>query len=252
MNREQILNGIDNMTNLREKDYATIDFLLKNTSPRLFTKIIEEILLGNLYISDFESLLSDSQREKYNAIIQQEAELVDYMAKLTKFRSDVHDQSKTYIDTKAKPIRENKDYTEEQKTALIADITKKHEIPVYIPNEIYEANNEYKDFVKDNILLSLFESEHSDNAILKEIKLELYKKIYEENNTKLKESIIVAPNKDNDILIPISYYRVMLDSFDIEYMKEHNISEEEMKKIKSMMLFLSNKYPQEGKSNESN
>ena len=98
----------------------------------------------------------------------------------------------------------------------------------------------------------MFESEHSDNAILKEIKLELYKKIYEENNTKLKEAIIVAPNKDNDILIPISYYRVMLDSFDIEYMKEHNISEEEMKKIKSMMLFLSNKYPEEGKSNESN
>ena len=252
MNREQILNGIDNMTNLREKDYATIDFLLKNTSPRLFTKIIEEILLGNLYISDFESLLSDSQREKYNAIIQQEAELVDYMAKLTKFRNDVHAQSKTYIDTKAKPIKENKDYTEEQKTALIADITKKHEIPVYIPNEIYEANKEYKAFVKDNILLSLFESEHSDNAILKEIKLELYKKIYEENNTKLKEAIIVAPNKDNDILIPISYYRVMLDSFDIEYMKEHNISEEEMKKIKSMMLFLSNKYPKKEENNESN
>lgn len=261
MNREQILNGIDNMTNLREKDYATIDFLLKNTSPRLFTKIIEEILLGNLYISDFESLLSDSQREKYNAIIQQEAELVDYMAKLTKFRSDVHDQSKTYIDTKAKPIRENKDYTEEQKTALIADITKKHEIPPYIPNEIYDANDEYKAFVKDNILLSLFESEHSDNAILKEIKLELYKKIYEENNTTLKNSIIVSPyikndeennEKKNDILIPISYYRVMLDSFDIEYMKEHNISEEEMKKIKSMMLFLSNKYPEKGDGNESN
>ena len=265
MNREQILNGIDNMTNLREKDYATIDFLLKNTSPRLFTKIIEEILLGNLYISDFESLLSDSQREKYNAIIQQEAELVDYMAKLTKFRNDVHHQSKTYIDAKAKPIKENKDYTEEQKTALIADITKKHEIPVYIPNEIYEANKEYKAFVKDNILLSLFESEHSDNAILKEIKLELYKKIYEENNTKLKEAIIISPNnkiddenndeennKKNDILIPISYYRVMLDSFDIEYMKEHNISEEEMKKIKSMMLFLSNKYPEEGKTDESN
>ncbi len=252
MNREQILNGIDDMTNLREKDYATIDFLLKNTSPRLFTKIIEEILLGNLYISDFESLLSDSQREKYNAIIQQEAELVDYMAKLTKFRNDVHHQSKTYIDTKAKPIKENKDYTEEQKTALIEDIRKKHEIPVYIPNEIYKANNEYKDFVKDNILLSLFESEHSDNAILKEIKLELYKKIYEENNTTLKNSIIVSPNKDNDILIPISYHRVVLDSFDIEYMKEHNISEEEMKKIKSMMLFLSNKYPEEGKTDESN
>lgn len=255
MNREQILNGIDNMTNLREKDYATIDFLLKNTSPRLFTKIIEEILLGNLYISDFESLLSDSQREKYNAIIQQEAELVDYMAKLTKFRSDVHHQSKTYIDAKAKPIKENKDYTEEQKTALIADITKKHEIPVYIPNEIYDANAEYKAFVKDNILLSLFESEHSDNAILKEIKLELYEKIYEkndENSIKLKNAIIVSPNKDNDILIPISYYRVMLDSFDIEYMKEHNISEEEMKKIKSMMLFLSNKYPEKGDGNESN
>ena len=74
MNREQILMGIDNMKNLREKDYATIDFLLKNTSPRLFTKIIEEVLLGNLYISDFESLLSDSQREKYNDIIQQEYE----------------------------------------------------------------------------------------------------------------------------------------------------------------------------------
>ena len=72
------------------------------------------------------------------------------------------------------------------------------------------------------------------------------------NNTALKNTIIVSPNKDNDILIPISYHRVILDSFDIEYMKDHNISEEEMKKIKSMMLFLSNKYPQGGKNDESN
>lgn len=232
MNREQILMGIDNMKNLREKDYATIDFLLKNTSPRLFTKIIEEVLLGNLYISDFESLLSDSQREKYNAIIQQEYELVDYMAKLTAFRENIYRESQEYDEKK----NDGKDY----------------KIPVYISNETYNANEEYKSFIKDNILLSLFESETSENAILKEIKLELYKKIYEENNTALKNAIIISPNEDNDILIPISYHKVILDDFDIKYMKEHNMSEEEMRKMKSMMLFLSNKYTQEGENNESN
>ena len=59
-------------------------------------------------------------------------------------------------------------------------------------------------------------------------------------------SIIVAKAKNNVNL------KIKNNSFDIEYMKDHNISEEEMKKIKSMMLFLSNKYPQEGKNNESN
>ena len=252
MNREQILKGIDNMKNLREKDYDTLDFLLKNTSPRLFTKIIEEILLGNLYISDFESLLSDSQRERYNAIIQQECELVDYISKLTAFREKIYTETQNYGIHKADKIIEAGDYTDEQKKEIYEDNINKYDIPVYISNEIYNANDDYKSFIKDNVLLSLFESENSDNAILKEIKLELYKKIYEENNTKLKNAIIVSPNKDNDILIPISYYRVMLDSFDIEYMKEHNISEEEMKKIKSMMLFLSNKYPKKEENNESN
>lgn len=252
MNRDQILKGIDNMKNLREKDYDTLDFLLKNTSPRLFTKIIEEILLGNLYISDFESLLSDSQRERYNAIIQQECELVDYISKLTSFREKIYTETQNYGINKADKIIEAGDYTDEQKKEIYKDNINKYDIPVYISNEIYNADDDYKSFIKDNVLLSLFESENSDNAILKEIKLELYKKIYEENNTKLKNAIIVSPNKDNDILIPISYHRVILDSFDIEYMKEHNISEEEMKKIKSMMLFLSNKYPQEGKNNESN
>lgn len=235
MNREQILMGIDNMKNLREKDYATIDFLLKNTSPRLFTKIIEEVLLGNLYISDFESLLSDSQREKYNAIIQQEYELVDYMAKLTAFRNSIYEESQEYNNKK----NDGKNY----------------EIPVYISNETYnanDANDEYKSFIKDNILLSLFESETSENAILKEIKLDLYKKIYEENDTALKNAIIISPNNNNDILIPISYHKVILDDFDIEYMKEHNMSEEEMRKMKSMMLFLSNKYSQEDENDESN
>ena len=246
MNREQILKGIDNMKNLREKDYDTLDFLLKNTSPRLFTKIIEEILLGNLYISDFESLLSDSQRERYNAIIQQECELVDYITKLTSFREKIYTETQNYGITKADKIIEAGDYTDEQKKEIYEDNINKYDIPVYISNEIYNADNDYKSFIKDNVLLSLFESENSDNSILKEIKLELYKKIYEENNTKLKNAIIVSPNKDNDILIPISYHRVILDSFDIEYMKDHNISEEEMKKIKSMMLFLSNKYPKKG------
>lgn len=232
MNREQILMGIDNMKNLREKDYATIDFLLKNTSPRLFTKIIEEVLLGNLYISDFESLLSDSQREKYNAIIQQEYELVDYMAKLTAFRNSIYEESQEYNNKK--------------------NDGKSYEIPVYISNETYNANDEYKSFIKDNILLSLFESETSENAILKEIKLDLYKKIYEENDTALKNAIIISPNNNNDILIPISYHKVILDDFDIEYMKEHNMSEEEMRKMKSMMLFLSNKYSQEDENDESN
>lgn len=252
MNREQILKGIDNMKNLREKDYDTLDFLLKNTSPRLFTKIIEEILLGNLYISDFESLLSDSQRERYNAIIQQECELVDYITKLTSFREKIYTETQNYGINKADKIIEAGDYTDEQKKEIYKDNINKYDIPVYISNEIYNADNDYKSFIKDNVLLSLFESENSDNSILKEIKLELYKKIYEENNTKLKNAIIVSPNKDNDILIPISYHRVILDSFDIEYMKEHNISEEEMKKIKSMMLFLSNKYPKKEENNESN
>ena len=255
MNREQILKGIDNMKNLREKDYDTLDFLLKNTSPRLFTKIIEEILLGNLYISDFESLLSDSQRERYNAIIQQECELVDYISKLTAFREKIYTETQNYGIHKADKIIEAGDYTDEQKKEIYEDNKEKYDIPVYISNEIYNADKDYKSFIKDNVLLSLFESEHSDNAILKEIKLELYNKIYEandENSIKLKNAIIVSPNKDNDILIPISYHRVILDSFDIEYMKDHNISEEEMKKIKSMMLFLSNKYPQGGKNDESN
>ena len=131
MNREQILMGIDNMKNLREKDYATIDFLLKNTSPRLFTKIIEEVLLGNLYISDFESLLSDSQREKYNAIIQQEHELVDYITKLTAFRHKIHQETIEYENTK----NDGNNY----------------EIPVYISNETYNANEEYKSFIKEII-----------------------------------------------------------------------------------------------------
>ena len=149
MNRDQILKGIDNMKNLREKDYDTLDFLLKNTSPRLFTKIIEEILLGNLYISDFESLLSDSQRERYNAIIQQECELVDYISKLTAFREKIYTETQNYGIHKADKIIEAGDYTDEQKKEIYEDNKEKYDIPVYISNEIYNADKDYKSFIKD-------------------------------------------------------------------------------------------------------
>ena len=59
MTRDELLVNIDKMV-LREKDYKTLLFLVRNSSPKLFTKLLEEFFYGSLYISDFEPIFTES------------------------------------------------------------------------------------------------------------------------------------------------------------------------------------------------
>lgn len=211
MNRQELLDSVNEMA-IHEKDYETLMQLMKNTTPRLFTKIMEEIFLGNLHISDFESIFAEEQRKKYNQTIQDQYLLSKHIEKLTAFRN-----------------RFGSD------TAQYDSIGNRISNPT---NDIFEVetDSDAVSFVKDNVMSSLFEAGVNDDSITKEIKLTLYKKIYQDAS--LKNDIIVS---NGDFLIPISYTKIVLDDYDLKYMHDHDISEEEMKKIKSMALFLENK-----------
>lgn len=62
MDKADFSNAIDNL-NIFAKDYATITKLMDNLDDALFVKILEEVLEGNLYWSDFEEIFSNTGYE---------------------------------------------------------------------------------------------------------------------------------------------------------------------------------------------
>lgn len=62
----EVLSAIESM-NIYKKDYDIIVDLINYGDKELFTKILEEVLAGNLYWSDLETLLANT---KYPEILK--------------------------------------------------------------------------------------------------------------------------------------------------------------------------------------
>jgi len=199
MTRDEILNKIDNMI-IYEKDFVTLNNLVTYCSPKLFTKILEEVFLGNLYISDFDSIFTSELNKKVNTEIIRQKDIEDRMYNLIALR---------------KEIDKNSNF--------------KSNIAIAIEHSQYDTE---VDFEKRNIISELF-NDGEDDVTERTIKEALYNKIIQDP----KKFLL---SRDN-YLVPISYHDIVLDSYDYEFMMQNSITEEEMKKMKSLSLFLTNR-----------
>lgn len=98
LTQEEILVGIDKMP-LYKKDYDIIKELIKILEPRLFTKIVEEVLEGTLYWSDFEKFFSNTD---YHEILRNNLEVQSNLKRdlklLSDFRKEIYNTDFTMLD----------------------------------------------------------------------------------------------------------------------------------------------------------
>ncbi len=199
MTRNELLNSVDNLI-LREKDYDTFLKLVTYTTPKLFTKIYEEIVLGNLYIKDFEPIFDENANELRVDYIEMQDKIQNQYINMYKLRKQV-DESLTL-----------EKYNQDQK--------------------IVKKSDDKDTFEKMNLAASMIDS--LDTTFEKELALSLYNLI-EENP----DIMLASPNEK--FYVAIDFNNIVIDDYDKEYMRINGLSEDEMKKIKSIANYISDK-----------
>lgn len=199
MTRNELLNSVNNLI-LREKDYDTFLKLVTYATPKLFTKIYEEIVLGNLYIKDFEPIFDENTNELRVDYIEMQDKIQNQYINMYKLRKQV-DESLTL-----------EKYNQDQK--------------------IVKKSDDKDTFEKMNLAASMIDS--LDTTFEKELALSLYNLI-EENP----DIMLASPNEK--FYVAIDFNNIVIDNYDKEYMRINGLSEDEMKKIKSIANYISDK-----------
>jgi hypothetical protein len=199
MTRNELLNSVNNLI-LREKDYDTFLKLVTYATPKLFTKIYEEIVLGNLYIKDFEPIFDENTNELRVDYIEMQDKIQNQYINMYKLRKQV-DESLTL-----------EKYNQDQK--------------------IVKKSDDKDTFEKMNLAASMIDS--LDTTFEKELALSLYNLI-EENP----DIMLASPNEK--FYVAIDFNNIVIDDYDKEYMRINGLSEDEMKKIKSIANYISDK-----------
>lgn len=248
MNIYEIEKAIDNME-IYEKDYDTIQLLINNTDISFFTKVLEEVLLGNLYWSDFETILANNEyQELLKNTLETQSKLNEEINRLIEFRrntdrpfdpkstllgiieTDDKNQKKLY-EEEYENLRKNFIYemlSYNQNDTIIARACK---------NRIANAINNGELFLKS--IIDNNEIKIGDTVIGKIENNEIFAKKDNENYEKIE---VLNPNdilfSADKFIIPISEKYQYLDKTDNEFMKNYSVSEDMMKKIKASALLL--------------
>lgn len=210
MTRQELLDAFDNLI-LREKDYRTLLNLVENASPKLFTKIYEEILLGNMYLQDFEPIFPESTSNYIASKIESQDKIYKQYINMYNLRQQANNN-----------LAIDKFYTDEQRILNNTDSD--------------ETAFDKKTFA-GNLISSL------DSTFQTELMLSLYDKLKTDPDL-----LIVTPNLN--YYINLNYDDIELDNYDRAYMETHNTTVEQMKKIKSLANYMKFKNKQKQTSAE--
>lgn len=221
MTKKEMLTRLDEIT-FREKDYKTMLYLVKNTTPKLFVKIFEEILLGNLYISDFELVFSPD----VSRIMDESLEIQDKIALQYRNMLELRKLMGRYTKIEEGESIESK-FLEDQ--LIIAD------------NPSSEEMITEQQFLKSNHALSFIQS--LNPSLPKEFGIKIYEAIISNPDVLLLET-----DKYN---IPLEMDNIVLDISDQEFMAANNLTKDQMKKMKALANYMMFKKYKNTSSNNS-
>jgi len=214
MTRNEMLEKIDKLA-IYEKDYKVIESLI-NVDDRFFVKVIEEILEGNLFFSDFERIFQD---ESYSAILSRNLEAQEKLRteiiRLAEFRKQTLNDPSYFIDLKT----------------ISVGVTKTD--PSDPLNEFYSYE---KNMVVNNQIYQLLDTVSSDSPELVAVKLRIFKAL-ELGQINKEDFLLFA----KDYIVPISEEGQVLDRSDINFMVENGLTEDQMKKLKALSKFIRRK-----------
>lgn len=206
--RDELFEYIDRMT-ITNSQYDVLEKLIENTEDQLFVKIIEELKNENLNFSDFLNLLEGTYF--YNHL-----------------EKSIDNQGKIY--------------SELSNLILTAKDLKVANIVNYTANlvSLYEKRDDdgniiekISDIEKETILSTFFTDEQKDPSIQFYMDL-LLKDLLLDPTKKHIDDILLSLN---EFVVPVDLRYVQLNEADLLYAQENNLTEDEMKKIKSLAAY---------------
>jgi len=139
LTQEEILVGIDRMP-IYQKDYDIIRDLIKTVEPPLFTKIVEEVLTGGLYWSDFDRFLGNTDYEELlRDNLEVQGELKKKLKMLSDFRKQLYNDDFTMLDN-------NKSLAVITPGSQTYNYEKVASTAAFDPNEVYYTKNDKSDY----------------------------------------------------------------------------------------------------------
>lgn len=210
MTKNEMLRAVDAL-DIYERDYETLVQLMDNLSDDLFVKIIEEILEGNLFFSDFERLFAD---ESY--------------ASTLKNNFEAQDKLKKELDRTLAFRR----LTQGQSFSIDPTTTR---IGITVPAEGTDMRTFYdqvKTEVTQDQIYSLFETIENDDPVVRASKLRVYN-AFQSGEISEEDFLLFA----RDFILPIAIEHQILDKSDLRFMADNKLSEEKVKKLKALSYF---------------
>lgn len=273
---EELLKAIDEMT-IYAKDYNVITDLLGRATPAFFTKVLEEVIDGNLYWSDFEKFFANTN---YPNLLDKQLEiqgrLEDQVQKYISFRNmNIEDfngsEQKFAFIPPLKPVESNYEHDANDKLTDEAEILYNNDLEKYT-KELNFYNSEYKK-QRDQIIYDITKPGKDDNILIQAYKIKIYNAIkngeyylspeVDKMDYTVTETEIIDSNGESyeyinpdDIFffihsyyIPLNYSNQILDDFDKEFMNQYGLSEDQAKQFKSLALLYRRKMKIDGGNN---
>jgi hypothetical protein len=209
MKIKSLIGKIDT-ANIYEKDYDTLLNLMNNTDPRLFAKIVEEFVNGKISLSLFERIFSD---DSYSSIISKNMEVQQKMneeiSRLVQYRRDILGEQ----------------YSLDPRITMIG-------IPGQYTNVSEGIESFYEALKSENsydLIHQLFATVESDDDLTRAIKAKMFSEVSGDSNLLL---------YSGDFIVPVDYRYQVLTKSDEAFMRENNLGEDQIKKIKALSIYL--------------
>ena len=216
-----ILRDIDSLP-IYKDDFDIIKNILNVSNPKLFASIIESVLSDDLYWSDFIRILDDiNYSDTVANILKTQKEIKDKCKKLLELRKSIN------FGTSDEEIIEN---------LIITDTDSSENSQYY---------NEYI-LLRDEIINEITKINKNDTELSILCKIRMYNDI--KNNNINPDDIFFFIH---ELVIPVDSENQIITVSDRIFMEKNNITEEQLKKYKSVAIFLRGDWLSE-KSDQSN
>jgi hypothetical protein len=209
MKIKSLINKIDTV-NIYEKDYDTLLNLMNNADLRLFTKVVEEFVNGKISLSLFEKVFSN---DSYSSIISKNMEVQQKMneeiSRLVQYRRDILGEQ----------------YSLDPRITMIG-------VPIQSISVSDNIESFYETLRSENsfdLIHQLFATVESDDDLTRAIKSKMYSEISGASNLLL---------YSGEFIVPIDFRYQVLTKSDEAFMRENNLNEDQMKKIKALSAYL--------------
>lgn len=283
--KNALLDKISKMT-IYEKDYATIRNILRYTEPELAAAIIEEVINGNLYWTDFEKIMPSEYGTLLSSSLENQKNITTELRRLVKFRkwtNSGYTSQNQYLEDALFPIgiTQAKDDNGEPTKRWLDEYKKQRDDLMYFLTSVNSNDNTITLVYKERLLNAIengkaifdgekgitvnsdgsvdltrdfkkqFINSDDDNilnnviAVIKNGYIVIYNtngKKYKSDWTELGSYLYINPN---DILfsvdpyvIPVDYRYQTVEAVDKVYMESNNCTEDDIKKMKSLYLWI--------------